>query len=388
MPVLVHGSARKEACDVERSYFVTNTVETAPKFPGITSPSFLAIAITFTLAAVALYLTPDELEHWHYILQRLFYFPIIVAGLTLGWRGGAIVSVLSSVVYLLRHETLGPFDWIDRDLEATMFCLVGVLTGVLSERERKQRESLRTTASRLEEVYRELQNNVEHLKRAARMTGLGHLSAGLAHEIRNPLASIEGAAYVAQTEPDPARASEFLDIIRKETARLNGLVTQFLEFARPRPPQMISTDAAALTDSVLTLVRQVAAQNNVSLRRTFDGNIAPVKCDPEQMKQVLLNLVLNAIQAMPRGGEVSVSAEKSEGMLILKVKDTGPGIPSERVDEVFDPFFTTKQNGTGLGLPIAFQIVEQHGGELAIDTNSPKGCSFAIRLPFNGKADA
>ncbi|MFL6447650.1 MAG: ATP-binding protein [Bryobacteraceae bacterium] len=367
---------------------MTQADEKAHRFPGITSRSFLAIAITLLLTTVALYLTPDELEHWHYILQRLFYFPIIVAGLSLGWRGGAIVSVLSSFVYLLRHETLGPFDWIDRYLEATMFCLVGILTGVLSERERKQSENLRTTARRLEEVYRELHNNFEHLKRAARMTALGHLSAGLAHEIRNPLASIEGAAYVAQTEPDPARASEFLDIIRKETARLNGLVTQFLEFARPRPPQMISTDAVGLTDSVLNLVRQVAAQNNVTLRRTFDGDIAPVKCDPEQMKQVLLNVVLNAIQAMPRGGDVSVSAEKTENMLVLRVKDTGPGIPADRVDEIFDPFFTTKQNGTGLGLPIAYQIVEQHGGDLALENNSPEGCSFFISLPLDGKADA
>ncbi|MFL6415037.1 MAG: sensor histidine kinase [Bryobacteraceae bacterium] len=382
MPPLGHEDARKEACDVGEGCFVTDEGETTGKFPGIRSWSFLAIAITLSLTTIALYLTPDESEHWHYILQRLFYFPIIVAGLSLGWRGGALVSGLSSVVYLLRHQTLGPFDWIDRYLEAAMFCLVGVLTGVLSERERKQRESLRTTARRLEEVYRELQHNVEHLKRAARMTALGHLSAGLAHEIRNPLASIEGAAYVAQTEPDPARASEFLDIIRKETARLNGLVTQFIEFARPRAPEMISTDPAALVDSVLNLVRQVAGQANVRLRRTFHEIIQPVRCDPEQMKQVLLNLVLNAIQAMPGGGEVVVSAEIREDMLLLRVSDTGPGIPTDRVDEVFDPFFTTKQNGTGLGLPIAYQIVEQHGGELAIDFNSPEGCSFVIRLPL------
>src|SRR3954471_3498931 len=370
MPVLVHGSARKEACDVERSYFVTNTVETAPKFPGITSPSFLAIAITLTLTTIALYLTPDELEHWHYILQRLFYFPIIVAGLTLGWRGGAVVSVLSSVVYLLRHETLGPFDWIDRDLEATMFCLVGVLTGVLSEREPKQRESLRETAKRLKEVYAELQNNVEHLKRAARMSALGHLSAGLAHEIRNPLASIDGAAYVAQTDPDPVRSAEFLGIIRKETQRLNGLVTQFLEFARPRPPELQKADPRELTDSVLSLVGQVAARSNVRLKQSFDGPVGAVRFDQEQIKQVLLNLVLNAIQAMPNGGEVTVSAEESNGMLILRVRDTGAGIAPEKVDDIFDPFYTTKQDGTGLGLPIAYQIVQQHGGELALESNS------------------
>ena len=151
---------------------------------------------------------------------------------------------------------------------------------------------------------------------------------------------------------------------------------------------MISTDPAALTDSVLDLVRQVAAQNEVTLRRTFDGTIAAVKCDPEQMKQVLLNLVLNAIQAIPGSGDVSVSAERTEDMLVLRVKDTGPGIPAERVDEIFDPFFTTKQNGTGLGLPIAYQIIEQHGGELALESYSPQGCSFVIRLPLDGKSKA
>src|SRR5947209_15877722 len=187
----------------------------------------------------------------------------------MGWRECAITAVLASLAYLLRRDSLDPFDLVGRFLEATMFCAVGILTGVLSERERQRRKDLQATAKRLEEVYQELQNNVEHLKRAGRMTALGHLSAGLAHEIRNPLASIEGAAYVAQTESEPARSSEFLDIILKETARLNGLVTQFLEFARPRAPQMISTDPADLTDSVLNLVRQIAAQSNVRLRRTF-----------------------------------------------------------------------------------------------------------------------
>src|SRR3954453_12270636 len=261
-------------------------------WPG-SSPGMMAVIVSLTVTSAALYLTPDELQRWHYILHRLFYFPVSLAGLTLGWRGGATIALLASAVYLLRHDALDAVDWIDRYLEAMMFCLVGILTGVLSDRERRQRESLKQTAKRLKEVYAELQNNVEHLKRAARMSALGHLSAGLAHEIRNPLASIDGAAYVAQTDPDPARASEFLDIIRKETARLNGLVTQFLEFARPRPPQLIATDPAALTDSVLTLVRQAAAQNNVRLRRAFDHTILPVKCDPEQMKQVLLNLAQN-----------------------------------------------------------------------------------------------
>jgi two-component system sensor histidine kinase HydH len=347
----------------------------------------MAVIVSLTVTSAALYLTPDELEHWHYILQRLFYFPVILAGLTLGWRGGAAVALLASLVYLLRHDALDAVDWIDRYLEAMMFCLVGILTGVLSDRERRQRESLKQTAKRLKEVYAELQSNVEHLKRAARMSALGHLSAGLAHEIRNPLASIDGAAYVAQTDPDPGRSTEFLGIIRKETQRLNGLVTQFLEFARPRPPELQKADPRELTESVLSLVGQVAARSNVRLKQAFDGPVGAVRFDQEQMKQVLLNLVLNAIQAMPNGGEVTVSAEESNGMLILRVRDTGAGIAPEKVDDIFDPFYTTKQDGTGLGLPIAYQIVQQHGGELALESNSAGGCCFAIRIPLIQKTN-
>src|SRR5947209_6338465 len=300
----------------------------------------------------------------------------------MGWRECAITAVLASLAYLLRRDSLDPFDLVDRFLEATMFCAVGILTGVLSERERQRRKDLQATAKRLEEVYQELQNNVEHLKRAARMSALGHLSAGLAHEIRNPLASIDGAAYVAQTDPDPGRSTEFLGIIRKETQRLNGLVTQFLEFARPRPPELQKADPRELTESVLSLVGQLAARSDVRLKQAFDGPVSTVRFDQEQMKQVLLNLVLNAIQAIPNGGEVTVSAEESNDMLILRVRDTGTGILPEKVDDIFDPFFTTKQNGTGLGLPIAYQIVQQHGGELALERNSTAGCCFAIRIPL------
>lgn len=349
------------------------------------SRSLLAVALPLLSIGIAFYAIPDSLLHWHYILQRLFYLPVIVAGLLMGWRGGAITAVLASAAYLLRHDSQDPFDLTDRCLEAVMFCSVGTLTGVLSEREQQQRDNLQATAKRLEEVYRELQNNVEQLKRAARMSALGHLSAGLAHEIRNPLASIEGAAYIAQAESEGTHNAELLEIIRKETRRLNRLVTHFLEFARPREPLLQPTNVQELIDSVFTLVEQVAAQNRVQLRNELTGSVRLLECDGEQMKQVLLNLVLNAIQAQPNGGEILVATAERENELWLRVADTGPGITAESADEIFDPFFTTKQNGTGLGLPIAYQIVKQHGGELFLETNSGAGCCFAIHIPYGGR---
>jgi two-component system, NtrC family, sensor histidine kinase HydH len=348
--------------------------------------SLFAVAVPFVLISIALYVTPDPLLHWHYVLQRLLYLPVIISGLLLGWRGGAITAVLTSVVYLLRRDPQDPFDLVDRYLEAVMFCLVGALTGVLAERERRQRSILQMTAKRLEEVYRELQNNVEHLKRAARMSALGHLSAGLAHEIRNPLASIEGAAYIAQAESDGTRNAEFFEIIRKETRRLNNLVTHFLEFARPREPHLQPTNVQELIDSVFLLVEQVATQSRVQLRKESNGIVPPIECDGEQIKQVLLNLILNAIQAQPNGGEVLLSTDGKDNMLWLRIADAGPGITAESEEDIFDPFFTTKQNGTGLGLPIAYQIVKQHGGELFLEKNSKAGCCFTIKIPYGERS--
>lgn len=348
-------------------------------------PSWIlaATVASLILNSAALYLTPDHLEHWHYILQRLFYFPIILSGIAFGWRGGFLTAIISSLIYLLRHDNLDRLDTIDHTLDTTMFCLVGVLTGVLSQRERLQREALGRTALRLEEVYRELQDNVEHLKRAARMSALGQLSAALAHEIRNPLASIEGAAYVAQNEQDTERTSEFLQIIRKETRRLSDLVTHFLEFARPRSPELNSVAPRPLAESVLMLVARMAAESNVQIHNDISPISPSMHCDSEQMKQVFLNLFLNAIQAMPHGGQLQLSAEASDTLLVLRVSDTGPGISSQHTDEVFDPFFSTKQNGTGLGLPIAYQIVKGHGGELILESSSSAGSCFAIRMPIS-----
>lgn len=344
--------------------------------------SLIATFASLALISLALYSTPDHVEHWHFVLQRLFYFPIIVAGVAFGWKGGGGVALLSSAVYLMRHNDLDRLDAIDHGLDAAVFCLVGFLTGILSQREQQGRENLRKAALRLEEVYRELQRNVENLKRAARMSALGQLSASLAHEIRNPLASIEGAAYVARTQGEDPKNVEFFDIILKETRRLNDLVSHFLEFARPRAPQRTAIDMQDLCQSVLTLVARVAAENKVEVHNQVPTSSSPVDCDSEQIRQVLLNLFLNAIQAMPKGGRLTITGSTSKTDLTLHIYDTGPGILPQHTDEVFDPFFSTKQNGTGLGLPIAYQIVQQHGGDLLLESTSTSGTCFALRLPL------
>jgi signal transduction histidine kinase len=344
-----------------------------------------SISAVLLMIELALRFTPEGLEHWIYALHRLYYLPIIAAGLRFGWRGGFVTAVVSGISYLTHGQSADSPDarnTFDQLLETLVFCSVGLLAGVLSDRERGQRARVERTAAELREVYQALQDNVEHVKRAARMSALGHLSAGLAHEIRNPLASIEGAAAIVEREPDNvSRRTEFFAIIREESQRLNGLVTNFLDFARPRPPALRPVEVRSLVQSVLTLLSQTLHRGDVTFRMEIATDLNNLRCDPEQMKQVLLNLVLNAMQAMPNGGEVVVDAAEENGILRIRVKDQGPGIPPGDVDSIYDPFFTTKDTGTGLGLPVAYQIVQQHGGELMLEENGPGGACFAIRLP-------
>ncbi len=340
------------------------------------------------LAISALHqITPLSALHWHNVFQHLYYLLIVFAGLSFGWLGGlgtGLLAGISNTPHDIMALEVSPGYAVDQLLDIPIFCAAGVLTGILEERGRKQRAELERTTKRLSEVYQELQDNFERMKRSERLFALGQLSAGLAHEIRNPLASVAGAAGILQRNPGLGRKeAECIDIISKECQRLNRLVTNFLDFARPRTPHYQRLDAAAALDSVLELAGHALGAQRVTLRTEVSPHLPAVECDPELLKQVLLNLVMNAIQSMPEGGEVVVSAMARQDRLLIQVKDGGCGIKAEDRDRIFDPFFTTKENGSGLGLSVAHQIVEQHGGLLTAEANPGKGMTFSVLLPLS-----
>ena len=351
--------------------------------PAIRATAFLAGILAVTTLH---HLTPPEMVHWHNAFQNLYYLPIVCAGLSFGWLGGLAAGILAGVSnapYNLAIWSTLPNQAIDQLWDMPLFCAAGILTGILAERGRKQRADLERTTRRLTEVYRELQDNFERMKRAERLFALGQLSAGLAHEVRNPLSSIAGAAGILQRNPRlNARDAECLGIIAKECQRLNRLVTDFLAFARPRTPRFQNTDIESLLDSVIELAEHSVQGKPIILRREPLSPVLPIECDPELLTQVLLNLVINAIQAMPDGGEVRLAARPRDGRVLIDVKDEGCGISSADRDRIFDPFFTTKPNGTGLGLPVAHQIVEQLGGILSVEPNPSKGTTFTVQLPL------
>ncbi len=235
---------------------------------------------------------------------------------------------------------------------------------------------------------------MEQLRRADRLSAVGQLAASLAHEIRNPLASIQGAVSAL----DHGGASdeicrELRAIIWKESGRLQRLLTGMLDFARPHPVEYRIVDVTQHLDSVINLVVHTATKSGITLRKEVPPGTPSLECDPEQLMQVILNLALNAVQAMPEGGEIVLSARQQGSDMAFQVRDQGVGIDAGHLDRIFDPFFTTKPNGTGLGLAVAHRIASQLGGGIEVRANHPnKGTTFSVivplRCPEDVRADA
>jgi signal transduction histidine kinase len=343
--------------------------------------------ISITILGITLlhHVTPIEKLHWHNIFQHLYYLPIVFGALSFGWRGGllsALAASLSELPHIILTWELALNYSEDLVWEIPAFCTAGLLAGLAAERERRQQKALENTTARLTEVYRELQENFEQMKRAERLYAIGQLSAGLAHEIRNPLASIAGAAGILRRNPDSGeKRAECLAIIDKECERLSRLLTSFLQFARPRAPHYQAVNPAEILDSVVDLASHAIGRKPIVLHKEVAANLPQLQCDPEQLKQVLLNLIINAIQAMDTNGNVTLSAAAQNGKVLMQVKDEGCGINPENLDKIFDPFFTTKETGTGLGLSVVHQIVDQHGGLLTAQNNPGKGATFSILIP-------
>lgn len=349
-----------------------------------------AASVAACVVAISLlhYLTPGTLALWDNLFQHLYFLPVVIASIRFGWRGGVAAAALAGIGYAanvaLTSAQEQPFSGYlaSQSAEVIDFFLVGIVAGLLAEREKRQKRAVERASMELAAVYRELQDNFEQMKRSERLYAIGQLSAGLAHEIRNPLASIAGAAPMLRKEAlSGARRSELVEIIERECRRLNHLLTSFLDFARPRSPQYKPVDAGQLLNSVITLAAHAPSGGRLKLRAEVAPGLPTLECDQEQLQQVVLNLVINAMQAMPEGGEVVLAARTQHGNVVIEVTDQGPGIPQESLDKIFDPFFTTKENGTGLGLSVGHQIVEQHGGSLSAKNNEGGGATFTIVLP-------
>ena len=256
-------------------------------------------------------------------------------------------------------------------------------------------EELRAFSSQLgERVKRatlELEETQRQLFQSEKLAALGKLSAGIAHEIRNPLTSIKILIHSLVDEmATPASREKDLAVIETEIEQVNKIIKQFLDFARPRPPSLEPIDVRKVLEETLALIVYEMEAQEVSLEREYAPGLPPVPMDREQMKQVFLNLLLNAIQAMEQGGKLKVATALKHpvpgtnrgSFAKISFQDTGKGIPEDVKGKVFEPFYSTKEGGIGLGLSIAQRIVEEHGGEIGLESSPGKGTVFYLTIPY------
>ena len=227
----------------------------------------------------------------------------------------------------------------------------------------------------------------EATHRKEKLMALGHLAAGVAHEIRNPLSSIKGLAkYFAERTPPGGEAYELAQVMAKEADRLNRVVSELLELVRPAHLKWQPVDLNEVIGHSLQLVSQDASGRDITLQFTAQPSLCRIQADPDRLNQVLLNLYLNAIQAIGREGIIMVAvAECGDGRIKLSVADSGKGMTAEQLQAIFTPYFTTKADGTGLGLAVVQNIVEQHGGTIHVESMPGKGAVFTLYLPVNGQ---
>ncbi len=231
-----------------------------------------------------------------------------------------------------------------------------------------------------EEIHRLHQTQ---MSRAEHFATLGELAAGLAHEIRNPLAGIAGVIEIISRDLPPGSAARsVIKDAKEEALQINRILTDLLETARPKPPQFQVKDLAGTVEHAVMFARQQAVTKGIRIELDKGEEIPPVDHDPSQMNQVLLNLLLNAIQAMDKPGAIYVSLRRDRDAALLTIADQGKGIAPEVLPNIFRPFFTTKGHGTGLGLSLARRIVEAHGGTITVRSEVGKGTQFMVRLPI------
>lgn len=370
--------------------------------PIFTTKMVLSAWIPCFVITVLHYATGAHHAWGHDVLRRLYYLPILFAAFSGGLRCAITVSVFVSLVYLPHAFTSllvqDPADALEKGLEVILYNVVAVVAGLLVDRERREREQQERLATRLGDALAEQRRIEAQLIRAGKLGALGEMTAGIAHEIKNPLHALKGTAEILlDAVPESMPERRMLELHIEEIDRLGQTADRFLSFAQPIPAARRPVEPKSLIDRVVSLVATQARQEGVETVAVTDGAAALPKVmgDPDLLVQLLLNIALNGVQAMAPGGggtlTFSLGTERQGGKEYVRVHvaNTGPPIPEENLERIFDPFYTTKDGGTGLGLSICSRIADEHEGTLAV-RNLPagEGVEFSLVLPAAEGIDA
>jgi two-component system NtrC family sensor kinase len=289
------------------------------------------------------------------------------------------------VLFLLREAGDGAFGV---EARATLEGLANLTAAALLEELRtREAATLASQLAKLEEQQRALTERLTSAEagmlQAARLAAVGQLAASIAHEINNPLYAARNCLYLLESDlPAELRDSEYLAIARDQLARIAGIIERMRDFYRPSRGDLAPADVNELLEGTLALAGLNTRHAAIKVIFTPDPDLPQVLCNADQLRQVFLNLTLNAIDAMPRGGALTVRTIAGPTVAVVEVQDTGTGIPEDIRARLFEPFFTNKPQGTGLGLSISAHIVTQHGGQIEVESVEGQGSTFRVALPY------
>jgi signal transduction histidine kinase len=332
----------------------------------------------------------------------IFYLPVVTAAEYFSPWGTLLWTALASAAYCsyLFDPALQDFEVTSESygllaMRILFFFLAAMVVNRFVVENRRQIKRYQELAETLAETNRKLEQAQEQARRSERLAALGQMSAGLAHEIRNPLGVIKGSAEMLHQklgESNPL-ASELADYISSETNRLSALVTRFLDFARPLHLELAPQEITAVLDRSLHSVSLMFKDEPVRVERQYQANLPLVPLDESLSEQAFVNLIQNAYDAMgSRGGTLRITAARADGAsrdgVEVRIEDTGPGIPAELREQIFNPFVTTKKTGVGLGLSIVSRIVDGHHGTIRVESGAEgqQGARFVVFFPASEAA--
>jgi signal transduction histidine kinase len=320
-------------------------------------------------------------------LHRLFYLvPIVYAALVFRVWGSLISSLVLLCVVLPRGLLFSPYP--DPLLRALIFIVAAALVGLLVAIQLNRIEREEEARIQLDTAYKQLKESQEQLIQAEKLNSLGQLAASIAHEVNNPLSGVLVYVQLLAKKLNSGSLSkektlEYLKTMELELTRCGQLISNLLDFSRQTQPTFELVDINEVIDRALNLVTHAALLHHVQINKEFSPSISRVMADPNQIQQVITNLILNAIQAMPQGGTMTLrTANNNGGQVSIEVEDTGVGISHENMQKLFTPFFTTKREvkGVGLGLAVSYGIIQQHKGRIEVESEERKGSTFTVFL--------
>ena len=328
----------------------------------------------------------------------IYYLPVVSAAIYFGPVATLIWTTITSLAYIsllipaLQDYELTSSGATVLTIRVLFFYIAAILVNRFVMENRRHVERLEVLSEKLEETNRQLRRAEADARRAERLAALGQLSAGLAHEIRNPLAVIRGSAEMLAQKVGGSQPllAELAGYISSEVNRLNGLVVRFLDFARPSKLELHPENIAEIVDRALESASASFPNSKVKIERQYEQGLPEIQADRQLCEQVFVNLITNAFQAMDAQNgspdatlRLSIARETSNGEpgVCVTVEDSGPGVPPELREQIFNPFFTSKKEGVGLGLSIVAKIVDDHRGTIRLDNNTTRGARFRIFFP-------